>query len=257
MNFEGKTVLVTGSSRHTGLGIAKAFLNAGAKVGINSGNPENVAKALEELEKEGFRNAFAAVGDISKKDDVVAMIKKIVDAAGRLDVLVNNACHLGVGYDFMSTPVEFWDDVMGVNARGTFLCSQSAAKEMMKIGDGAIINISSTCAVRALRKRSVYCASKGAVDSLTKAMAIELAPEKIRVNAIALGYMRTSRWETLAESVTERRRLNVPLGRASDYEDVGQLALFLASPGAGNITGEIFDLDGGAGAQLYPVDCEI
>ncbi|OGV35406.1 MAG: hypothetical protein A2020_06650 [Lentisphaerae bacterium GWF2_45_14] len=257
MNFEGKTVLVTGSSRHTGLGIAKTFLKAGATVGINSGNAENVKKAIEELKREDFENAFAVIGDISKEDNVAAMIKKTIERSGRLDVLVNNACHLGVGHDFMSTTAEFWDEVMGVNARGVFLCSRYAAAEMIKLGGGAIVNISSTCAVRALRNRSAYCASKGAVDSLTKAMAIELAPNNIRINAIALGYMRTSRWETLSEDVAERRRLNIPLGKESDYEDAGQLALFLSSSAAGNITGEIFDLDGGAGAQLYPVDCEI
>jgi 3-oxoacyl-[acyl-carrier protein] reductase len=257
MEFKGKTVLVTGSSRHTGFGIAKTFLKAGASVGINSGNLENVAKALEELKAEGFENAFAATGDISKEATVAEMIKKAVDITGRLDVLVNNACHLGVGYDFMSTSAEFWDEVMGVNAKGVFLCSKHAAAEMIKLGGGAIVNISSTCAVRALRKRSAYCASKGAVDSLTKAMAVELSVHNIRVNAIALGYMRTSRWESLAENVAERRRLNVPLGREADYEDAGQLAMFLTSGKAKNITGEIFTLDGGADAQLYPIDCEV
>lgn len=257
MEFKDKTVIVTGSSRHTGLGIAKTFLKDGASVGINSGNPENVAKALEELKAEGFKNAFAAIGDISKEADVKTMMKKTIEVTGRIDVLINNACHLGVGFDFMSTTAEFWDEVMGVNARGVFLCSKYAAAEMMKLGAGAIVNISSTCAVRALRKRSAYCASKGAVDSLTKAMAVEFAPHNIRVNAIALGYMRTSRWETLDASVAERRRLNLPLGREADYEDAGQLAMFLSSEKAKSITGEIFTLDGGADAQLYPVDCEI
>ncbi|OGV49745.1 MAG: hypothetical protein A2017_09590 [Lentisphaerae bacterium GWF2_44_16] len=257
MNFKGKTVLVTGSSRHTGLGIARIFLNAGATVGINSGNPENVSKAIRDLKEEGFNNTFPAIGDISKENDVRAIIKKTIDLTGRLDVLINNACHLGVGFDIMSTTAEFWDEVMGVNARGVFLCSKYAALEMMKSGPGAIVNISSTCATRALRKRAAYCASKGAVDSFTKAMAIEVAAHGIRVNAIALGYMRTSRWETLSENAVERRRLNVPLGKESDYDDVGELAMFLSSEKSRNITGEIFTLDGGVAAQQYPIDCEV
>lgn len=257
MNFEGKTVVVTGSSRHTGLGIALAFLKAGATVGINSGNPENVSKAIQNLKEEGFEKTFPAIGDVSKETDVRRMFQKAVESTGRIDVLINNACHLGVSFDIMSTTAEFWDEVMAVNARGVFLCSKYAALEMMKSGPGAIVNISSTCATRTLRKRAAYCASKGAVDSLTKAMAVEIAPHGIRVNAIALGYMRTSRWETLSESAIERRRLNVPLGKESDYEDVGELALFLSSEKSRNITGEIFVLDGGVAAQQYPTDCEV
>jgi len=253
MDFTGRIVLVTGSSRHTGLGIARAFLKAGARVGINSANRENVAKAIRELRAEGLGNTVDATADIADEAQVEAMFERL----GDVDLLVNNACHLGVGHSVLEMSAAFWDEVMGVNARGYFLCSRAAALRMRARGGGCIVNITSTCSMRALRNRAAYCASKGAVDALTRCLALELTPYNIRVNAIALGYVHTSRWESLPAAAAARRRVNIPSGREVGYDDVAATIMFLASPGASNIVGEIITLDGGVDAQLYPKDCEI
>ena len=253
MDFTGKTVLVTGSSRHTGMGIARAFLKAGARVGINSSSRENVTRAIRELEAEGLGNTVDAAGNIADEIQVEAMFERL----GRVDLLVNNACHLGIGHGFLEMPAAFWDEVMGVNARGYFLCSRAAALRMRPRGGGCIVNITSTCSMHALRNRAAYCASKGAVDALTRCMAVELIPYNIRVNAIALGYVHTTRWESLPETAAARRRANIPSGREVEYDDVAASIMFLAGPGAGNIVGEVITLDGGVEAQLYPKDCEI
>jgi len=253
LDFTGKTVLVTGSSRHTGMGIARAFLKSGARVGINSPNPENVAKAIQELKAEGLENTVDAAANIADEAQVEAMFERI----GAVDLLVNNACHLGVGHGVLDTSAAFWDEVMGVNARGYFLCSKAAALRMRERGGGCIVNISSTCSMRILRNRAAYCASKGAVDALTRCMAVELIPYNIRVNAIALGYVHTSRWEGISDNDATRRRANIPSGREVDYDEVAATIMFLASPGAKNIVGDVITLDGGVDAQLLPKDCEV
>lgn len=253
MDFAGKTVLVTGSSRHTGLGIARVLLKAGARVGINSPTAENVARAMKELKNEGLDNTVDATANVADEAQVEALFEQL----GDVDLLVNNACHLGVGHSFLDTPAAFWDEVMGVNARGYFLCSRAAALGMRRKGGGCIVNISSTCATRALRNRAAYCASKGAVDALTRCMAIELSPCNIRVNAIALGYVHTTRWDSITDATAVRRRANIPSGHEVTAEEVADLIMFLAGPGGGNIVGDIITLDGGGAAQLYSKDCEI
>ena len=252
-DFTDKTVLVTGSSRHTGMGIARAVLKAGARVGINSPSAENVSKAIEDLNGEGLANTVDATANIADEAQVEAMFERI----GRVDLLVNNACHLGVGHSVLETPAAFWDEVMGVNARGYFLCSKAAALRMREHGGGCIVNISSTCSTRVLRNRAAYCASKGAVDALTRCMAVELIPYDIRVNAIALGYVHTTRWDAISDKDAARRRTNIPSGREVDYDELAATIMFLASPGAKNIVGEILILDGGCTAQLFPKDCEV
>jgi len=253
-DYTGKTVLVTGSSRHTGLGIARELLKAGARVGINSPSAENVAKAIKELKDEGLTNTVDATGNIADQVQVKALFERLGD---KVDLLVNNACHLGLGPSVLDTTVEFWDEVMGVNARGTLLCAQEAARRMKANGGGAIVNISSTCAVHSLRNRAAYCASKGAVNSLTRCLAVELIQYNIHVNAIALGYVRTTRWESIGDAAAQRRRANIPSGQEILAEEVASAIMFLASPGANNIVGHIIDLDGGVESQTYPKDCEI
>ena len=254
MDFTGKTVLVTGSSRHTGMGIARAFLKAGARVGINSPSPENVARAIQELKAEGLGNTVDATADIADEAQVEAMFGRVGDD---LSLLVNNACHLGVGHSVLDMPAAFWDEVMGVNARGYFLCSRAAALRMRPNGGGCIVNISSTCSMRALRNRAAYCASKGAVDALTRCMAIELIQYNIRVNAIALGYVHTTRWDGISDADAVRRRANIPSGREIDYDDVAATIMFLAGPGGKSLVGDVITLDGGCAAQLYPKHCEV
>ena len=255
--LEGKVVLVTGSTRHLGYGIARSLLRDGAKVYINSPSPENVARALEELHGEGLSLATDGTADVSDAAAVAALFEKINREDGRIDLLVNNACHLGVGDDFLENSVEFWDTVMGVNARGYFLCSQQAARMMKVGGGGTIVHMSSNTSLRAIRGRSAYIASKGAINALTRAMAVDLAPHGIRVTAIALGYVHTTRWDELSDDDTARRRLNIPLGQEIEAGDVVGLVRLLAGEGGRLLTGDVITLDGGVCAQLLPKDCEV
>lgn len=254
--FQGKNVLVTGSARNTGTGIAKVFAAYGATVFIHGRSPEQVEKVVETLRADGNRYLPIAF-DVASEDDVAKAFASIQQQVGGLDVLVNNACHLGLGYKFLDMPTSFFDEVLAVNLRGYALCAQHAARQMVTRGGGAIVNVGSNTAGRALGDRTAYIASKGGVESLTRAIAVELAEYQIRVNCVIPGYIRTERWDTLPEEVKQRRWKNVPLGRESTPEDIGEAAAFFASAKAGNITGSSLLVSGGLDIQMVPPDCAV
>ncbi len=254
--FQGKNVLVTGSARNTGTGIAKVFAAYGATVFIHGRSPEQVAQVVETLHADGSRYLPIAF-DVASEDDVANAFASIHEQVGGLDVLVNNACHLGLGYKFLDMPIAFFDEVLAVNLRGYVLCAQHAARQMLARGGGAIVNVGSNTAGRALGDRAAYIASKGGVESLTRAIAVELAEYQIRVNCVIPGYIHTERWNTLPEQARQRRRKNVPLGKESTPEDIGQAAAFFASPMAGNVTGSSLLVSGGIDIQLVPPDCAV
>lgn len=258
--FDGKNVLVTGSARNTGLGIARVFGSYGATVFVHGRSAEQVEKTAETLNRDaGARGGryLPIAADIACDEDVASMFALIERQAGGLDVLVNNACHLGLGHSFLDMPIAFFDEVLAVNLRGYALCAQLAARQMIARGGGAIVNIGSNTAGRALGDRAAYIASKGGVESLTRAIAVELAPHRIRVNCVVPGYIYTERWDTLSEEVKQRRWKNVPLGKESSPEDIGEAAAFLASSKAGNITGSCLLVSGGIDIQLVPPDCAV
>ena len=254
--FAQKNVLITGSARNTGRGIAKVFADYGATVFVHGRSPEQVEKVVEELQTDGNRYLPIAF-DVADENDVTAAFASIEQQVGGLDILVNNACHLGLGHQFLDMPMDFFDDVLAVNLRGYALCAQRAARQMTARGGGAIVNIGSNTAGRALGDRAAYIASKGGVESLTRAIAVELAQYKIRVNCVIPGYIYTERWDTLPEEIKQRRWKNVPLGRESSPEDIGEAAAFFASSKAGNITGSSLLVSGGLDIQLVPPDCAV
>lgn len=256
MRFRNKIVLVTGANRNTGLGIAAAFAAEGATVFLNGRTSESVAEAVGALRRRGLRKVFGAPGDVGVPADVVTIIRQVAAKNKRVDVLGNNAAHLGVGHAFEETPLEFFEAVLRVNLVGAFYLTQQAVRLMPKRG-GAIVNVGSNVSTRAIQKRCGYLASKGGMDALTLAMAIELGPRNIRVNMVAPGYIHTDRWEKLAQAQTLRRRANVPLGREATAEDVAQAVLFLASDQAANITGTRLVVDGGCSAQHLPRDIDV
>ncbi len=258
--FQGKNVLVTGSARNTGWGIAKVFGDYGATVFVHGRSIEQVEKAAERLGRQpGSRGGgyVPVAADVACEEDVQRALAFIEERAGGLDVLVNNACHLGLGYGFLDMPIAFFDEVLAVNLRGYALCAQHAARQMIARGGGAIVNIGSNTAGRVISNRAAYIASKGGVESLTRAIAVELAQHNIRVNCVIPGYIRTERWNDLSEEVKQRRWKNVPLGRESTAEDIGEAAAFLASSKAGNITGSSLLVSGGIDIQLVPPDCSV
>ena len=258
--FENKCVLVTGSARNTGLGIAKVFGSYGATVFVHGRSAEQVEKVAQALNDDASADGEKYVpvaGDVASEEDVARMFAFIEGQAGGLDVLVNNACHLGLGHDFLDMPIAFFDEVLGVNLRGYALCAQYAAKQMITRGGGAIVNIGSNTADRALSDRAAYIASKGGVESLTRAIALELAQHNIRVNCVVPGYIYTERWDVLPEEIKQRRWKNIPLGKESSPEDIGEAAAFLASSKSGNITGSSLLVSGGIDVQLVPPDCAV
>jgi NAD(P)-dependent dehydrogenase (short-subunit alcohol dehydrogenase family) len=256
MRFKSKVVLVTGAGQNTGLGLAESFAAEGATVFLNDKSTALLTRALAELRRRGVKKVKAVPADISVPAEVDAMFRQISVTAKRLDVLVNNAAHLGIGPDFLHLSRELFEAVVRVNLVGTFYVSQQAARLMKRQGGGAIVNIGSNVSKRAIRNRAAYVASKGGIDALTLAMAVELAPHGIRVNTVAPGYIRTERWDSLPARTARRRWANVPLGREAAAADIAQAVMFLASDQAARITGTRLLADGGCSAQLYPADVE-
>lgn len=257
MRFLGKTVLVTGASRNTGLGIAANFSQEGATVFVNGTTAEGVRRAVAELKSQGCERLIEAPCDLGNPAAVQSLFALIRERAGRLDVLVNNAVLQGIGHSFEETPLEAFEQVLRVNLVGLFHVSREAAKMMIAQGGGAIVNVGSNVSTRAIRNRSAYCASKGGVDALTLAMAVDLGPKGIRVNTVAPGYIHTERWETLSEHDTIRRRTNIPLGKEASADDVADAVLYMASDQARGVHGARLVVDGGCSAQHMPPDCDV
>jgi 3-oxoacyl-[acyl-carrier protein] reductase len=254
--FTGKIVLVTGAVRNTGLAIAEAFAEAGATVVLNGRKREDVARAAARLRQDYGATVIEAAADVARQAEVDAMFAMIKGDCGRLDVLVNNAIIQGVGYSLVETPRELLEEVFQVNVFGAYACAQGAARLMLESGGGNIVNIGSNTAERAIRNRTAYCASKAAVDGLTRAMAVELGPRNIRVNSVVAGFIHTPRWDAITAAQAGRRRANIPLGAEAAGRDIADAVLFLAGPAAAKITGARLVVDGGTLAQLVPADCD-
>lgn len=257
MRFKDKIVLVTGSSRNTGLGIAECFLKEGAFVIINGSTEESTQKGAVALREKGFSNFLPISADLSRKEEIDVMFDRIIKECGRLDILVNNAVIQCCGFTFLDLPYDEFDKTLRTNLYATWYCGQRAAKMMIAQKNGVIVNFSSNVSVRAIHDRTAYCASKGGVDALTRSMAIDLAPYGIRVNAVAPGYIYTNRWDVLTEDHKARRRQNVPLGREAYPDDIAAVVMFLASDESRIMTGERLVADGGTTAQHMPVDIDI
>ena len=255
--FEGKVVLVTGTSRNTGVGIAALFIREGATVFVCSSSPESTAKGAAELRSAGLTGFTEVPADISNQEQVNAMFETIRKKAGRLDILVNNACNQGIGKPFEEMDPEFFLKVIMTNLYGTFIVSQQAVRMMMAQPErGVIVNLGSNVSTRAIRNRTAYVASKGGIDALTRSMAVDLGPRGIRVNMVAPGYIHTDRWDKLDESLCTRRRNNCPLRQEASAEDIAQAVAFLASDASANICGERLVVDGGCSAQHMPEDAD-
>jgi len=258
MRFKGKVVLVTGTSRNTGVGIAALFIREGAKVCVCSSSPASTAKGAAELRAMGLTDFTETPADISDIAQVRAMFKTIREKFGRIDILVNNACNQGIGPAFEEMDPEYFLTVIKTNLLGTFQVSQEAVKMMLKQESrGVIVNLGSNVSLRAIRNRTAYVSSKGGIDALTRSMALDLAPKGIRVNMVAPGYIFTDRWAKLSGETMKRRRLNTPLGVEATADDIAQAVAFMASDASRNICGERLVVDGGCSAQHMPVDVDL
>jgi 3-oxoacyl-[acyl-carrier protein] reductase len=275
LRLEGKTALVTGCARPRGFGraIARRLAREGANVVVtdisDTGNrvvaaapdPEGtgLGAAVAEIERMG-RKASAAIMDVRSRDAVVKGVQLVLERFGRLDVLVNNAA-AAPGADrvpMVELGEAAWDVVIDTNLKGPFLCAQAAARVMLQQGTGGcIINIASTSAKIGYQKMAAYCASKAGVLGLSRAMALEFAPARIRVNAICPGVADTDRIDyvglddngsfdpELRATRLRGRAATIPLGRVALPEDVAAVAVFLASDDAAYLTGEFINVAGG------------
>ena len=249
---EGQTVLVTGAGTGIGRAIALAFADTGARVAA-ADLDERAAAATADAAGSGAMAVQADVGDVA---DIDRMVSAVAAGFGHLDVIVNNA---GVtrGAYIMNLTEDDWDRMHRVNAKGVFFCLQRAAREMIPRREGRIINIASI-AGRGFpgTSNAAYAASKGAVISLTKTAAQQLARHNLNVNAICPGVTMTEMVTRLVAQRAEKEGISVdeakaaavkpiPLRRANDPADIAAMAVFLASPGARNITGQCYNVDGG------------
>jgi 3-oxoacyl-[acyl-carrier protein] reductase len=245
MRLANKVALVTGAASGFGKAIAETYAREGAKVAvvdINAAAANDVAKAIG-------RGAIAIAADVSRKADVDAAAKATVSALGTIDILVNNAGTAHRNRPMLEVEEAEFDRVFAVNVKSIFLFAHAVVPVFRKQGHGVIINIGSTAGIRPRPGLAWYNASKGAVNLLSKSMAVELAPDKIRVCALAPVAGETALLPTFLGSddpaVRAKFVASVPLGRLSVPQDVANAALFLASAEAEFLTGVVLEVDGG------------
>jgi NAD(P)-dependent dehydrogenase (short-subunit alcohol dehydrogenase family) len=256
--FEGRSVLVTGGALGIGAGIVRAFVREGAMVSIADIDRVPAERLAAELASAGGR-AIATIGDVSSSADAERMVAETVAAFGRLDVLVNNAGIQPIDwyFDVEHTPEEAWDRILGVNLKGQYLMSKYALSHIRAQGPGgSVINMASVQGMQSMPGVPAYAASKGGILSLTRNMALDYAPQGIRVNAICPGTIDSElvRGQARAEggdldANLARYGALHPVGRIGTPEDIAQAALYLASPRASFVTGAALVVDGGFMAQ--------
>lgn len=243
MKLSGHTALVTGASHGIGRAIALAFAAEGADVAVNYGQDADAAQAVVAEIRTLGRRAIAVQADVSDPDAVRDMVRTVEQALGPIDRLVNNAGIVLRAKLFDISP-DMWDRVMEVNAKGVFLVSQEVARGMMARAGGVIVNIASMRGVEGSESSMHYAASKAAVISLTKCFAKELAP-KVRVNAIAPGYVSTRIQEELTPEKRHAIEEATPLKRFGRPEDIARTAVYFACEDSAYVTGQTLLVDGG------------
>jgi len=242
MRFEGEVVLVTGAAQGIGKEIALSFAKEKAQVVLIDMNEEALKNTQDELKI--YSDCAYYCLNVTDIHQVEAGINKIIDKFSKIDIVVNNA---GITKDNLALRLSEndWDQVIGVNLKGAFLCSKLCARQMVKQRSGKIVNISSIIGIVGNAGQSNYSASKAGLIGLTKSFAKELGSRSICVNAVAPGYIRTRMTEKLPEKVTVEMLKRIPLNRLGEPKDVAEAVLFLTSQAANYITGQVLVVDGG------------
>ena len=244
MKFSGKNVLITGGSKGIGASIAKELATYGLKVWINYRSKPELADALKQEIEDAGGTAAVIYGDVSVEADWKSMIKTIIDSDGAISYLVNNA---GITKDKLAIrmSVDDFDDVINANLKSTFIGCRDALKAMSKKRFGAVVNISSIIGEMGNAGQTNYSASKGGVNTMTKAFAKEAAPRAIRFNAVTPGFIETDMTAVLPEKIKEYMLKLIPLGRFGQPEEVAEAVAFLVSDKAAYITGQVIHVNGG------------
>jgi NAD(P)-dependent dehydrogenase (short-subunit alcohol dehydrogenase family) len=249
----GKVALITGGGTGIGKAVALAFAREGAKVALAGRRVDKLQEVVGEI-KAQRGEGVAIVCDVTRAADANSAVKLVVERFGLLNVLVNNAGMVSAT-TVESIKEEEWDQLMSINLKGPFLMSRAALPAFRRAGGGAIVNVGSVLGLVAVKDRAAYCASKGGVTMLTKAMAVDHAQDKIRVNCICPALVETELIKGVfgagaqGQALRESRVAAIPIGRIGRPEDVAELAVFLASEESSWLTGAAIPLDGGISAK--------
>lgn len=250
MKLEKRIAVVTGAGRGIGLRIATHLAQEGAGVVFNDVQTREAATESVRVINQGGGRAIFHQADISHNSDIKGLVERTVQQFGRIDILVNNAA-IDPRVPFLDMEEDLWRRVVDTNLKGTYFCAQAAAQCMRETGGGRIINISSVHSQATMLGFSAYAASKGAVNTLTRQLALELAQYKITVNAIAPGAIEVERFNQ--DPIYDRVALGseIPLGRVGIPDDISSAVIFLASEETAWLTGQVIIIDGGTLTRLY------
>ena len=248
-SLRDKVALVTGAGKGLGKSMALALSESGAHVVVVSRTLSDIEATAREIQENGGKSLPIAV-DVTKEEGVVRMVETILREFKTIDILVNNVGTF-IGGPLLESSIEDWHKMLEINLTSTYLCSKVVGKHMVERQNGKIINISSALGIFGARDSGAYCASKGGVIQLTKALAIEWAKYNINVNSIAPYSLETEKTSTMLEDEKVKKALisKIPLSRIGQPSDVSGTVVFLASKASDYITGQVIFVDGGFSAQ--------
>lgn len=243
MRLSGKTALVTGSTRGIGRAVAERLAAEGAFVTVSGRSQDQAEQVAAEIVAAGGK-AIGIAADVAVPESAEELVRKAIEAMGRLDILVNNA---GITRDnlFVRMKRDEWDTVLDVNLHGVYNCTRAAARPMMRQRYGRIINISSIVGLTGNVGQTNYAASKAAVIGFSKSLARELASRNITVNVVAPGYIKSDMTDELSDDIRETMMAQIPMGRVGEPAEVAHAVLFLASDESSYMTGQTLVVDGG------------